>query len=70
MSAYLDDELSASSRARMDRHSSECPECRRVLESLGRIVAALGRIRARGGEADPHRIVVAVRARLGEPPPL
>ncbi|MBV9425310.1 MAG: zf-HC2 domain-containing protein [Solirubrobacterales bacterium] len=68
MSAYLDGELSEPSRARIERHSSECPECRWVLKSLARTVTILRRMPAPRGQGDPRDLVIAVRSRLGERP--
>lgn len=40
LSAYLDGELDGVSRARMETHLADCPECRRALGDLRAIVAA------------------------------
>lgn len=40
-SEYLDGELSATSRRRVERHSSVCPQCRELLASLRRMLQAL-----------------------------
>jgi anti-sigma factor RsiW len=68
MSGYLDDELTASGRARLERHVGECSECRRVLAGLRATLAALHGLPAGGGEVEAVQIATAVRARLGQPP--
>ena len=35
MSDYLDGDLAPDERARVEEHVHWCPECRRMLESLG-----------------------------------
>jgi len=69
MSAYLDGELAVAPRTRMERHARECPECRRLLAGLRQTMAALHRLSAPDGSADPVQIAALVRLRLGEPPP-
>ena len=66
MSDYLDGELAASARARMDRHLAECDECRRLLAGLRRTLDLLHRLTAPGGGADAVQIAAAVRVRLRE----
>jgi anti-sigma factor RsiW len=69
VSDYLDGELDASRRGRMERHAAECPECHRVITTLRRMVGALRRLPPPGGSSDATRIAASVRRRLGEPPP-
>jgi anti-sigma factor RsiW len=69
MSDYLDEELAAGRRHRMQRHVEVCPPCRRVLGTLGRMVGALRRVPPPTGGADAREIVASVRRRLSEPPP-
>jgi anti-sigma factor RsiW len=68
MSDYLDDELPADARSRMERHARECPECERLLAGLRAVVAGLRRLPAPEGDVDAARLSAAVRARLDEPP--
>ena len=51
MSDYLDGELAASGRARMERHLGECAECRRLLAGLRAVVDGLHRLPAPSGGA-------------------
>jgi len=68
MSSYLDDELPSRARARLERHTAECPECRGVLHSLRRMLRRLqGVPPVSEREATPD-IATAVRRRLREPP--
>ena len=69
MSAYLDGELGARSRGRMEHHLGECAECRRLVAGLTLVLDALRRLPAPGPRCDPVQIVASVRARLGETPP-
>jgi anti-sigma factor RsiW len=46
LSSYLDGELRAPERERVEKHVHWCPECRRVLETLRRTVTALMELRA------------------------
>jgi anti-sigma factor RsiW len=41
---YLEGALPVSERAAFDRHVSLCPECRRYLEQMRRVVTTLGRL--------------------------
>ncbi|HZA79574.1 MAG TPA: zf-HC2 domain-containing protein [Acidimicrobiales bacterium] len=68
MSAYLDGELTSRGRARMERHSGRCEECRGTLESLRRMLGMLGRLPPPGTGAEGPEIAAAVRRRLHEPP--
>jgi anti-sigma factor RsiW len=68
MSAYLDGELASSRRTRMERHVKVCPECRRLLASLRRMLGALHGLPPPAGGADALQIAASVRLRLREPP--
>jgi anti-sigma factor RsiW len=68
MSAYLDGEMESSEVRRMQRHTGECRDCRRLLASLRRMLTALGRLEPSTGEADAAQIAAAVHLRLAEPP--
>lgn len=69
MSDYLDGELRASRRVRMERHATRCPKCRALLATLRRTVGALHRLPSPGGGAGARDIAASVRQRLGELPP-
>lgn len=62
-SEYLDGELGTGGARRIERHAALCPQCRRLIATLRRTVAALGSMHAapRPGIAD------GVIARLREP---
>jgi anti-sigma factor RsiW len=68
MSAYLDGELPASRRSRLERHLVECSECRRLLAGLKVVLQALHGLPAAAGPADATGIAASVRRRLSEPP--
>jgi anti-sigma factor RsiW len=69
MSDYLDGELASSRRRRIERHAEECPDCRRLLAVLRRMLGALHRLAPPAGGVDAMQIAASVRLRLGEPPP-
>ncbi|MBV8431212.1 MAG: zf-HC2 domain-containing protein [Solirubrobacterales bacterium] len=66
MSAYLDGDLAARSRERLERHLGECPECSRVIAGLRRLVAGLNQLPAPDGPG-ASQIALGVRKQLGEP---
>jgi anti-sigma factor RsiW len=66
MSAYLDADLSAGARARLERHAAECPECRPVLADLRHMLVLLHRAAASEPAADGPAIATAVLRRLHE----
>ncbi|HKH87870.1 MAG TPA: zf-HC2 domain-containing protein [Acidimicrobiales bacterium] len=67
MSDYLDGELAASLRGRIERHLGECQECRRLLAGLRAVVDGLRRLPAPGGGVEAVQIAASVRVRLNEP---
>jgi anti-sigma factor RsiW len=50
LSDYLDEELSAEARRRVEEHVGMCPQCRRVLATLRRTLQSLMSL---GGEPRP-----------------
>jgi anti-sigma factor RsiW len=66
MSDYLDGDLGAGERGRMERHLGECDKCRRLLEGLRRTVDALHRLPASTPDLDPQQVAASVRLRLGD----
>ena len=59
-SAYLDGELDAAGRRRVERHTRVCPQCDQLIESLRQTIAGLMGLRSEpGGE-----IADGVTARL------
>jgi anti-sigma factor RsiW len=68
ISAYLDGDLAARPRGRLERHLGECHECRRLLGGLSQVIDALHRLARAEGSGDPARIAASVRLRLHEPP--
>lgn len=67
MSAYLDSEIRARARARLERHIAECPECRGILADLRRMLALLHATPEPEPLVDGHAIATAVLRRLHEP---
>jgi anti-sigma factor RsiW len=68
MSAYLDGDLASRARARLERHTSECPECRGILYSLQRMLDLLQGLPAASARTRAPDIASAVRRRLHESP--
>ena len=68
MSEYLDEELPAPWRARMERHLRECSECTRLLDDLRRIIDGLHHLPPRLDGVDAPQTVASVRARLDRAP--
>ncbi len=64
LSEYVDDELDAGGRDRVERHVGACPECRRALVTLKRTLAALMGLR----EDTPGGVAESVIARLRTEP--
>jgi anti-sigma factor RsiW len=64
MSPYLEVDLSARARARLERHTAECPECRGILDELRRMLTLL---HSAAPLADVPDIAGAVLLRLHEP---
>ena len=67
MSAYLESDLSAGARARLERHTAQCVECRSVLDDLRRILRLLHGAPRPQPLADGPTIATAVLRRLHEP---
>ena len=53
LSSYIDRDLESGKRARIDRHTDLCPECRRALATLTRTVQALRRLGMAEGVTPP-----------------
>jgi len=68
LSAYLDGELVERSRARIQRHVRDCPECHGTLRSLDRMLGLLQRLPPVGSTENPD-IASAVRRRLHDSSP-
>jgi len=62
LSQYLDGELTQPQRRALETHLGDCPDCRRLVESLTATVDALGSMRAdaKAGRADS--VIAALRA--------
>jgi Putative zinc-finger len=68
MSAYLDRELPARRRRRMERHAEACRQCRALAGGLMLVIEALGRLPPPEGGGGAVQIGAAVRTRLSQPP--
>jgi len=68
MSDYLDGELAARGRARIERHVGACSECRTVLVELRLVIDRLHRMPVPTGGGGASQIAAAVRVRLSQPP--
>jgi Putative zinc-finger len=71
-SRFLEDDLPPRQKRRLEEHRSICPECRRALESLKKLLAALPRLRddEAGHRARVDRALRGVMEQIQhEPPP-
>jgi anti-sigma factor RsiW len=66
MSDYLDGELAAEAKARLEHHVADCPDCRGLLHSLRRMLRRLERLPPPSDMPNPDHIAAAVRTRLHE----
>ena len=64
MSDYVDGELAAGGRRRLERHVRECEECRGVLRGLQRMLSKLHDMADPAGRPDPRDLAARVRERL------
>jgi anti-sigma factor RsiW len=67
MSEYLDGELAARPRARMERHVAACSQCRQLIHGLRQVTDALGRL-APQEASRAAQLAAEVRPRLDGPP--
>jgi anti-sigma factor RsiW len=67
MSAYLDSELRTHARARLERHTAECLECRTLLADLRRLLTLLRNAPPPEPVASGAAVASAVLGRLHEP---
>lgn len=64
MSDYVDAEMAAGDRVRVERHTDDCPECRALLAALEAIVATLAALPARPATSVAAAVLAGVRKRL------
>jgi hypothetical protein len=62
LSQYLDGELTQPQRLALETHLSDCPDCRRLLESLTGTVGALRSMRAHAKAGLAESVIAALRA--------
>jgi len=67
MSAYLESDLRARARARLERHAAECADCTSVLGSLRYMLGRLHQAQPPDLGAEAPQIAAAVLRRLHEP---
>jgi anti-sigma factor RsiW len=63
LSDFVDGDLPARARARLQRHVAECPDCHRALAGLQRLLERLHGL-TRPGSGETPEIASAVRRRL------
>jgi anti-sigma factor RsiW len=64
MSDYLDGELGARRRQRLDNHVRECDECRHLLAGLRQMLGRLRDLASPAARPDPEAMAARVRDRL------
>jgi anti-sigma factor RsiW len=67
-SEYLDGELGRRERARVERHTRDCPECRELLASLRALIEALGTLRGDEERVVAGAVLASVQSRLSQLP--
>jgi anti-sigma factor RsiW len=67
LSDFVDGDVSASGRSRLERHVDKCPDCYRALVTLQRMLDRLQRLPPPHAVETPD-IAAAVRRRLAEQP--
>jgi anti-sigma factor RsiW len=65
MSEYIDGDMDAAGRARIERHAGDCPDCRDLLSSLQTMVATLGSMPGQAGGSVAGVVLAGVQERLG-----
>jgi len=66
LAEYLDGELEASARARLEHHADRCPSCRRMVQTLMRTLEGLRSLRARPPRSHSRGVSDSVILRLRE----
>lgn len=61
LSGYLDDDLSAPERRRVERHVHICPQCRRVLATLKRALHGLAALKQKPDVDIAERVIGRLR---------
>jgi anti-sigma factor RsiW len=64
LSQYLDDDLDAHSRRRLEAHLRDCPRCRRELASITSTLRALGSLQEHAPSGLTESIIAALRAEM------
>ena len=64
MSEYVDGELTARHRERIERHTRDCSDCRELLASLQQMISTLATFRGRPEESVASSVLAGVRQRL------
>lgn len=65
LSRYVDGDLPPRQQRRLAEHEGLCPECRRAIRALRRLVGTLPSLRARGEDSEvAERTARAVRERI------
>ena len=62
LSDYLDEDLSPTGRRRIEEHTSMCPHCRRMLETLRQTLKGLASLRGEPGGGVADSVIERLRA--------
>ena len=68
MSAYIDRELTAGARRRMEHHLDRCGQCRSLLDGLRGMLDALSILPPPPDTPEPLSVAASVHLRLDDPP--
>ena len=66
MSEYVDSELSARDRERIERHTRDCSDCRELLTSLQQMISTLATFPGRPANSVAGSVLSGVRQRLAQ----
>ena len=64
MSEYVDAELTARERARIERHTRDCSDCRELLTSLQQMISTLATFPGRPADSVAGAVLAGVRQRM------
>ncbi len=66
LSPYLDGELGAADRRRVDQHIAACPDCESKARSLRNVLEGLEQLRSRAPSALTAKVLQALRQPSGD----
>jgi len=68
VSHYVDGDLAARARRRLERHAAECPDCGRAVRAMKALLRLIAHVDAPGETPGPDTLFSRVRAEAIDPP--